>query len=149
MKDNKGLPLHIAALFDGFDGALTEAEFNNPRFAYRVLFVRKTANRKGQADRVMDFVKADSPIAKQVNAQYVLVKETERPKHLPGQVVAMMHAKGFAWFEMHHHTKLWKNTDAKNPGKGYGTEVAGRWFWYDSWIGVVEKHCADHKGREQ
>src|SRR3990170_2808495 len=37
MQENKSLPYHISKYIEGFDGALTEEEFNNPRFAYRVL----------------------------------------------------------------------------------------------------------------
>ena len=45
------------------------------RFAYRVLFVAKTANRKGQADEVIEFVKAGSALAKNVNKKYAIIKE--------------------------------------------------------------------------
>lgn len=35
----------------------------------------KTANRKGQADKVIEFIKADSDLAKDVNKHYAVVKE--------------------------------------------------------------------------
>jgi len=75
---------HIKSFVEGFEGQLTDEEFNSPKFAYRVLFVAKTANRKGQADRVIEFVKADSSLAQNVNRAYTVIKETERPKHRPG-----------------------------------------------------------------
>lgn len=34
----------------------------------------KTANRKGQADKVIEFIKADSELAKDVNKHYAVVK---------------------------------------------------------------------------
>ena len=34
---------------------------------------------------------------------------------------------------------MWKAEDAKNPGKDYGTEVEGKWYWYESWI----KRCLE------
>jgi hypothetical protein len=147
MLDNRGLPSHIAKFIEGFDGMLTDDEFNSPRFAYRVLFVPKTANRKGQADRVIEFIKADSPMAGQVNAQYVLIKEAERPKYRPGQVVAMMREKGFVRFNMYYHTMLWRSMKAREPGKGFGVEVAGTWYWYESWIRAVEQHCKENRDR--
>jgi hypothetical protein len=36
---------------------------------------------------------------------------------------------------------LWKEMDAKNPQKGFGTQVAKTWYWYDNWIQTVESHC--------
>src|SRR5437867_2149051 len=77
------LPKHIKSFIDGFEGKLSEEEFNSPKFAYRVLFIAKTANRKGQADEVVEFVKAESDLAKKVNATYVVTKETERRKYRP------------------------------------------------------------------
>ncbi|ASW00402.1 DUF3644 domain-containing protein [Paraburkholderia aromaticivorans] len=144
-----GLPGHILAFITGFDAKLTADEFNDPRFAYRILFVPKTANRKGQADQVIEFVKADSELAKGINAQYAVIKETERPKYLPKQVVAAMQAAGYPRFSMHHHTQFWKQVDAKNPAKGLGTLVVKTWYWYEPWIEQVSAHCADNAAQYQ
>ncbi len=114
------LPAHIKAFVDGFEGELSDEEFNSPRFAYRVLFVTKTANRKGQADEVIEFVKAGSALAKNVNKKYAIIKETERPKLLPSKIVEKMRKEGYSKFNMHHHTELWQQEDAKAPGKGFG-----------------------------
>jgi hypothetical protein len=135
------LPGHIKSFVEGFEGKLSDEEFNSPKFAYRVLFVAKTANRKGQADQVVEFVKADSDLAKQVNATYVVTKETERPKYRPGNIVAAMQKEGFKRFNMHAHTELWKAEDAKNPGFGLGVLVEGSWYWYEPWLEKVRAHC--------
>lgn len=145
LSDHKELPANIGKFITGFDGAISEEEFNSPQFAYRVLFIPKTANRKGQADKVIEFVKADSPLAAQVNAQYTVIKEVERPKHKPKEIRDLMRGKGFTKFNYHDHTSLWQEKDAKDTSKGYGAEVAGTWYWYDSWIGIVEKHCQDNR----
>lgn len=144
LHDVTGLPAHIKAFINAFDDELTEAEFNDPRFAYRVLFVPKTANRKGQADKVIEFVKADSELAKGVNKQYAVVKEIEKPKYLPNQVVAKMNAAGYPKFSMHHHTQLWKKLDAKKPAKGLCVLVVKTWYWYEPWLAIVTEHCANH-----
>lgn len=115
--------------------------FNSPKFAYRVLFVAKTANRKGQADQVIEFVRADSPLAQDVNKAYTVIKETERPKSLPKGIVELMKKEGYKRFTITNHTNLWKEMDAKNPGKGYGFEVQKTWYWYDNWIEEVRNHC--------
>jgi len=149
LSDAKGLPKHIKSYIEGFDVELPDEEYGSARFAYRVLFVPKVANRRGQADRVIEFVKADSPLAKGLNTEYAVIKETERPKYLPSQIVAMMWEEGFVRFNMHHHTTLWKAKDAKNPGKGYGVKVAKAWYWYERWVEVVRLHCKQNRALYQ
>ncbi len=141
------MPPHIRAFVQGFEEKLSDEEFNSPRFAYRVLFVAKTANRKGQADEVIEFVKADSPLAEDVNKTYAVIKETERPKYLPKSIVELMRKEGFKRFTMASHTDLWKEMDAKNPGKGYGVEVQKAWYWYDTWVDQVRKHCQENMAK--
>jgi hypothetical protein len=144
LKDTPDLPPNIRMFIQGFENDLSPEEFNNPGYAYRVLFVPKTVNHKGQADEVIEFVKADSQLAKDVNATYTVIKETERPKHLPGEIVKMMQAEGFKKFNHHFHTTLWKELDGKNPAKGYGVQVAKTWYWYEPWIHAVRQHCQEN-----
>ncbi len=137
------MPAHVKAFVEGFEGGLTEGEFNSARYAYRVLFVAKTANRKGQADEVIEFVKADSALAADVNKAYTVIRETERPKHLPSGIVKLMKQEGYHRFTMHDHTTLWRTADAKAAGKGFGVQVEKAWYWYDTWLEFVRKHCED------
>jgi len=141
------MPCHIKAFVEGFEGKLSDEEFNSPRFAYRVLFVAKTANRRGQADQVVEFVKPDTPLAQDVNKAYTVIKETERPKHLPKGIVEMMKKEGYVRFTMGSHTYLWKQMEAKNPAKGLGVAVLKAWYWYDSWIEQVRKHCRENAAK--
>lgn len=141
LASSESLPAHIQSFIKGFESDLSEEDFNHPKFAYRVLFVAKTANRKGQADEVIEFVRSDSKLAEDVNAKYALIKETERSKHRPSTVVQMMKDEGFPKFKIHHHTNLWKAHGAKDKSKGYGVTVEGSWFWYDKWVDVVRDHC--------
>jgi len=141
------MPAHISAFVEGFEGTLTDDEYNSPKFAYRVLFVAKTANRKGQADEVIEFVKADSPLAADVNKAYAVIKETERPKHLPSGIVKAMQHEGFPRFTMHYHSQLWRAQDAKRAEKGFGVQVEKTWYWYDSWLDVVRGHCRDNAAK--
>ena len=147
LKSQPVLPGHIKAFVDGFEGRLSEQEFNSPKFAYRVLFVAKTSNHKGQADEVIEFVKADSELAKNVNRKYAVIKETERPKLRPKTIVDTMKKEGFTKFNMHQHTLLWHEKDAKNPAKGLGTDVEGSWYWYQPWLEQVREHCNANSGR--
>ena len=144
LEQQKGLPGHIKQYIEGFDGALTSGEFASVKFAYRVIFVPKTVNHQNQADQVITFVKGDSDLAKGINATIAVIRETERPKWLPTQIVAKLREDGFSRFGMVRHTELWKSLDAKNPAKGYGVQIAKTWYWYDSWVSVVSKRCADN-----
>ena len=139
------LPKSIASYINDFDEMISEDDYNNPQYSYRVLYVPKTANTKGQADKVIEFIRADSPEAAGLNKEYRIIRDREKPKHLPKEVIENVKAKGFNKFGMHQHTQLWKQLDARNEGKGFGVKVANTWYWYDNWIKEVEKHCNDHK----
>lgn len=143
LDDHEGLPANIKKYIEGFDGALSADVFDSTKYAYRVIFIPKTSNHPNQADQVITFVKQDSELAKTVNASYAVIRETEKPKWLPSQIVKKLKAEGFPKFIMSHHTDLWKAIDAKNGAKGYGVQVAKTWYWYDSWLAEVRKHCTD------
>ena len=147
LHQHKGLPPNIKSYILGFDGALTAAEFGSPKYAYRVIFVPKTANHPNQADQVITFVKPDSEIAKTVNAQYTVIKEMERPKFLPSEIVSKMKSEGFARFGIHHHTDLWKTKKAKDAEIKFGIQIAKTWYWYENWVEEVRKHCQTGKFR--
>jgi len=143
------VPPRLRAYMIKFDEQLTGEEFNSPRYAYRVLYTRKLVNRPGQADRAFEFVDPHSELAQQLEKQYWLTKEVERPKFRAKDIIIKMRAEGFVRFNQHHHTQLWKALDAKNPGKGYGWLIAGTWYWYESWLLVVRNHCEENTGLYQ
>lgn len=135
------LPANVARYIQEFDEGLPEEEYQSPHFSYGLLFTRKLKNRRGQADRVIEFIAADSDLAQTINEQWV-IREVERHKLAPSEIVKLMQEEGYPRFRMHEHTQLWRQLDAKDPGKGYGVEVAGRWLWYERWVEVVREHCA-------
>jgi hypothetical protein len=148
LEDQPGLPPNIEGYIKSFDNSLSDEEFSNAHYAYRILFVPKTANRKGQADRVIEFVKSDSALAETVNKEYAVIKETEKTKYLPTQVVDLMKAEGYPRFSIRYHTELWQALNAKSPSQGYGTLVAGKyWHWYQRWVDEVRKHCHENRRR--
>jgi hypothetical protein len=137
------LPQHIHSYIVQFDTALTQEQFDDPRFSYRIAFVRKTTGSKTAADKVVEFFAPGSDVA--IEANKVFLKETERKKYRPSTIVKQMKAEGFTRFGMQQHTDLWKGRDARNSKYQFGTEVEGSWFWYESWIGEVRKHCQDNE----
>lgn len=149
LKKFTDLPKNIAAYIHDFDEELSDEEYNDMRYSYRVLYVPKSVNRKGQADKVIEFLPASSPEAKKLNAEYVLIKEKEKPKYLPSKIVQIMRDEGYPNFGIYHHTQLWKKMDGKNKSKGFGVQVAKTWYWYDSWLEVVRKHCRENAEKYQ
>jgi len=133
------LPQHIRSYIVQFEDGLSQKEYDDPRFSYRVAFVRKTANTKTAADSVVQFIPADSAAGTEVNK--VFLRETEKTKYRPGTIVKQMKAEGFARFGMTQHTDLWKAKDARNPKYQFGVQVEGAWFWYETWVTEVRKHC--------
>jgi hypothetical protein len=136
------LPQHIQTFIVQYETNLSQEEYNDPRFSYRVAFVRKTTNTKTAADRVVEFVPADSAAGVEMNR--VFLKETEKTKYRPSTIVRQMKAEGFTSFNMSDHTELWREKDGKNPKHQYGAMVEGSWYWYDAWLKEVRKHCEDN-----
>ena len=124
-------------------------ELENTKYAYRVIFTKINVNRKGQADKVVEFIPSDSPLAEGLNKEYAVLRETEKTKYLPGQIVDLMHKKGYIYFGIQHHTKLWqdKSMTRKELNKaGYGTYVAKKnWLWYRKWVEEVEEYCNNNE----
>lgn len=136
------LPQNLRAYIAAFDGALTHDEYNNPRYSYRLLFKKKLVNRPGQADKVVEFIDPNSELAKTIDKEYWVKKEVERPKFRAGQVATEVKKAGFTKFRVNpEHVELWRTEDAKNPSKGYGVDVAGTWYWYESWINRCLELC--------
>ena len=134
------IPKNIRGFIEAFDAGMPEEQFNDSRFAYRLLFTKKLANKPGQADCVVEFIDPNSDLAKEIDKQYWVKKEVEKQKYRPAGVVARVQEAGFSKFRVNpEHVAMWKAEDARNPAKGYGAEVAGQWYWYERWV----KRCIE------
>ncbi len=145
MKDYKDLPAHITSYVKSYDDTLSEEDFNDSKFSYRVLFVPKTANRKGQADKVIEFVDPKSDIAKGLSKEYWAIKDREKPKYLPSTLCKEIQKLGYPKFTINEHSKLWKLEGAKNPSKGYGVQLEKTWYWYENWFEFVKSYCKKNR----
>ena len=76
-------------------------------------------------------------IAQNIAREYWIKEETEKPKLSPSQVVQKVRTAGFKDFGMYQHTLFWKDRDARNPDKGFGTTVVNTWYWYENWVAFV------------
>src|SRR5258708_10424019 len=138
MKDIENLITEeIKSYVSAFDNSLSGAEIESERFAYRLLFTRVFAKRKGQADRVIEFIDPKSDMAKSIAKEYWVKEETEKPRLSAPQVGQKVRAAGIKAFGMHQHTLFWKARDGKNPDKGFGTTVVKTWYWYQNWLAFV------------
>lgn len=143
------IPPRVKAYIADFDKALSDDEFHSEYYSYRVLFTRKLTGKRGQADTTIEFIAPDSPLAKDIDRQYWVQKEVERPKRRAKDVVGLMRQEGFKGFGMYQHLQLWRSLDARDPGKGFGVDVAGTWYWYERWVDEVRKHCQANVDRYQ
>jgi hypothetical protein len=142
LKRAAALPRHVETMMDEFEKALTPEQQADPRFAFRVFMVHKTANRAFGADLAVELVAPGSDIAEKFK---LALKEVEKKKYLPTQIVHKVRAEGWNKFTMDSHTQLWKKLQAKEPAKGYGVVVVGtQWYWYDKWLERVLEECQQH-----
>jgi hypothetical protein len=149
LKDKAALiPKSVQTYIAAFDDTLTEEELNSERFAYRLLFTKVLAKRKGQADRVIEFIDPDSELAKTIAKEYWVKEDREKPKFLRKDVLKLVREAGFPGFGPSEHTSLWKEYDAKDPSKGYGWSVCGIWYWYQKWVDFIIE-CLAAKAVEQ
>lgn len=96
LKKASALPRHIETSLQKIHDRLTDEELADPRFSYHVAFVRKTANRTSAADEAVEFVSSDSAEGIEINR--VLLKETEKPKYRPSNIVRIIQQEGYRHF---------------------------------------------------
>lgn len=103
LKKASGLPRHVETMMDEFERNLTPEQQADPRFAYRVFMIHKTANRAPGADLAVELVPPGSDVAEKFN---LALKEVEKRKYLPSEIVSAIQAEGWDRFTMDSHTKL-------------------------------------------
>lgn len=130
-KSNKSVLRFIAEFESSMDKSISSSD----EYSFRVAFIPITVNKESQANAAITFLKTNEPVTESMN---MIIKETEKPKFKPGEIVRKMKEKGFSSFSINKHTDLWKDKDAKNPDYHYGTVVSGTWYWYEKWVDVVE-----------
>ncbi len=147
LKRTSSLPANIEASIDNFEEALTDEEYGDPAYRYRVAFVPIVKQRESAADIAIQFLKADSDEAKAVEA--VHLKEVDKTRHTASQVVRLVQEGGFPNFRMRDHIRLWQSLNAKRDGTPYGKngDYKDSWVWFDNWIDRVREHCAEHGDR--
>jgi hypothetical protein len=139
LKKASDLPRNVEVAMNDFEARLTPEQQADPQYAFRVYMVGRTANRAPGADLAVELVAPGSEVDEKFN---IALKEVEKRKYLPKEIVTQMQAEGWDRFNMHSHTLLWKKLDAKNPNKPYGAFAVGNtWCWYETWLDRVREEC--------
>ena len=145
LKKSAGIPRNVETMMGAFENSLTQEQKNDPRYAFRVFMLHKTANRASGADLAVELIQPGTDVAQKFA---LALKEVEKKKFLPSEIVDFMRSEGFAKFTMDSHTKLWKQLKAKEPAKGYGAVVVSKqWCWYETWLKKVREECEGNRGK--
>jgi hypothetical protein len=147
LKNAANLPQNIESVIDAFEHGLSEAEYGDPAYRYRVAFVPVVRNRASSSDEAVEFVRSDSDEGREINR--VLLKEVDKNRYTAKQVWELMQAEGYPKFNQHAHTTLWKELGAKDQAKGFGRpgDYKNTWVWYDTWVARVRAHCQEQGDR--
>lgn len=136
------LPPSFLAAQSEFERDLPEEIARDERYAWRVMLVQKNTNSKGAADEMLEFIKPGSEVEGEIHR--VVLKEMEKKKYRPTDIVNEMMARGYPRFTQHQHTLFVKQRKAKDPTKPFGTfvDIQKRdWRWYGAWLNEVKCHC--------
>jgi hypothetical protein len=133
----------IKASIDAFEAELTEEQYADPAYRYRVAFVPIIKQRESAADTAIKFFKADSEEAAAVNE--IHLKEVDKVRYPASQIVQRIQDGGFPNFTMGDHTKLWKKLNAKRDGTPFGKvgDYKNSWVWFETWLEQVRTHCEE------
>ena len=123
-----------------FEHKLTDAERNDTAYEAHVQFELVNKNRGEDLLKLAVLKPGDD---EPENVAAFALKEVEKPKYLPGEIVRMMKDEGFDDFTMQKHTDLWHAVEgSKDESRGFGVEVSGKWHWYKKWIDEqVRPYC--------
>lgn len=135
----KGLADNVYNYISKFETDLGEEILQSKEYSYKIIYIPISVNHRGQADSVVKFVNATPEMEEQVK---IMIKEREKTKFLPKQIVKLMQSKGYLDFTMKTHTELWQNNGKSLKIPMYGDLVAGKqWYWYETWVNYVEEYC--------
>lgn len=142
------LPPSFVAAQAAFERDLPDEVLRDERYAWRVMMVHRNSNTKGAADETVEFVRPGSDVEGEIHR--VLVKETEKRKYRPTEIRDEAHRRGFTGFNLHHHTLLVREREAKDEKKPFGAYVdipKKDWRWYGAWMNEVIAYCEANASR--
>ncbi len=152
LKNNPNLPKNVVEFISDFESGIQTKD--DPRYSYRVIYVRDSVNHEGQADIAYRFLDDKSPDGKEIHN--VLVKKVAKKKLSETEVINLIKKNGYKKFNKTAHQNFWKerwpNANIRNSdinAKDYGEFIMSNiWMWYeDSWIPEVMQYCENNRDR--
>jgi len=150
LKNLDGVPKNLTEFVSDYESGLDSK--NDPRYSYRVIYVRDNVNHEGQADMAYRFLDEKSADGKQIHN--ILVKNVTKKKLSESEVIEIIKHNGFPRFSRSSHQTFWKkrwptatmrnsNANAKNYGELIMKNI---WMWYeDSWLPEVMQFCENNR----
>lgn len=122
----------VAAVNALLEGPMTQAEFNDPAYSFRVYVVPKVTNNAKKADQAVTY----SPVGSDVE---VAIKLVERPKYRMMDAIKKLFDDDGLTVTRYEFQRAWKLNDLKNPAKGLAVQLGGQWFWYQEGIDKIRE----------
>jgi len=122
----------VAAVNALLEGPMTQAEFNDPDYSFRVYVVPKVTNNAKKADQAVIY----SPVGSDVE---VAIKLVERPKYRMKEAIKKLLDDDGVGVSSYQFQQAWKLNDLKNPAKGLAVQLGGQWFWYQEGIDKIRE----------
>lgn len=152
LKDIDGVPKNLIDFVSDYENGLDSK--NDPKYSYRVIYIRDNVNHEGQADVAYRFVDEKSADGKEIHN--ILVKNVTRKKLSETVIVDHVNAAGFLKFNRASHQRFWKerwktakirNTAAAKGG--FGELIMDNiWTWYeDTWLPEVMEYCEKNRAK--
>jgi ribosomal protein L22 len=124
----------VEAVNAALESGLSEAEYNDPDYSFRVYVVPKVTNNSKKADQAVIY----SPIGSGVE---VAIKQVERPKHRMKDALTMLGNRGIA-ATPYTFMRAWKDNNLKDPAKAFAVQLGGQWFWYPEGVDKIAELLA-------
>jgi hypothetical protein len=152
LKGLAGLPQNMIDFISDYEDGIQSK--SDPRYSYRVIYIRDNVNHEGQADVAYRFLDEKSSDGKEIHN--VLVKRVTKKKLSESEVLSLIQGNGFPNFNKTAHQNFWKerwstahdrnsNSNANNYGELIMSNI---WMWYeDSWLPEVMRYCKSNRDR--
>lgn len=152
LKDLKDVPKNLIDFISDYENGVESK--GDPRYSYRVIYIRDNVNHEGQADIAYRFLDEKSADGKEIHS--VLIKRITKSKLPEKDIVKIVKEAGFPRFTTTAHQNFWKarwpTAKARNVGANdhnYGELIMGNiWLWYeDSWLPEVIQYCENNRAK--
>ena len=142
----QGINTNVQRFIAEFENGLDASVSNDKRYTYKILYLPVNANHKGQADKIIEFVKL-TPEQEEKIKDIVVFKDREKPKYKPKRIVELMKKEGYKNFSIYKHTLIWQEMERKGVDlTQYKTKMSdGSVYWYENWVEYVKLYCAQNK----